>query len=66
MEAYVDDAILTTSAKTFKEAHKILADMMTRPGGMIEWSKFHNSSTKYSKLTLIDFAHPGVKQPHLH
>jgi hypothetical protein len=36
MEAYVDDAILTASAKTFKEAHKILADMMmtsppTRP-----------------------------------
>ena len=62
-EAYVDDAILTATAKTFEEAHEILADMMTRGGGMVEWSKSHNSSIEYSKLALIDFAHPGVKKP---
>ena len=62
-EAYVDDAILTATAKTFEEAHDILANMMTRGGGMIEWSKSHNSSIEYSKLALIDFAHPGVKKP---
>ena len=62
-EAYVDDAILIATAKTFEEAHEALADMMTRIGGMIEWSKSHNSSIEYSKLALIDFAHPGVKKP---
>jgi ribonuclease HI len=62
-EAYVDDAILTATAKNFGEAHTILEDMMTRTGGMIEWSKSHNSSIEYSKLTLIDFSHHGVKKP---
>ena len=62
-EAYVDDAILIATAKTFEEAHSQLAEMMTRPGGMIEWSERHNSSIEYSKLALIDFAHPGVKKP---
>jgi ribonuclease HI len=61
-EAYIDDAIITATAKTFKEAHANLKDMMTRMGGMIEWSKSHNSSIEYSKLALIDFAHHGVKK----
>ena len=61
-EAYVDDAILTATAKTFEEAHEILVDMMTREKGMIEWSQLHNSSIEYSKLALIDFAHQGVKK----
>lgn len=62
-KAYIDDAILIALAKMFKGVHEILADMMTRAGGMIEWSKSHNSSIEYSKLTLIDFAHPRVKKP---
>jgi hypothetical protein len=62
-EAYVDNAILTATAKTFKEAHSTLAEMMTRTGGMIEWSKSHNSSIEYSKLVLIDFSHHRVKKP---
>lgn len=61
-EAYVDDAILIATAKTFEAAHAQLAEMMTRPGGMIEWSKTHNSSIEFSKLALIDFSHPGVKK----
>ena len=40
----------------------MLVKMMTRTGGMIEWSKSHNSSIKYSKLALIDFSHHGVKK----
>ena len=62
-EAYIDDAILIATAKTFEEAHEVLAEMMTRTGGMEEWSKSHNSSIEYSKLALIDFAHPRVKKP---
>jgi hypothetical protein len=61
-EAYVDDAILMATAKTFEEAHCILKEMMTRAGGMIDWSKSHNSSIEYSKLALIDFSHHGVKK----
>ena len=61
-KAYVDDAILTASAKTFEEAHLILADMMARDRGMVDWSKSHNSTIKYSKLALIDFSHHRVKR----
>jgi ribonuclease HI len=64
-EAYVNDTILTATAKMFTEAHKILANMMTRPGGMVDWSKWHNSSIEYSKLVLIDFSHPRVKKNRL-
>lgn len=34
-EVYVDDAILMATAKTFTEAYKILANMMTRTGGSV-------------------------------
>jgi hypothetical protein len=61
----MDDTILTATAKTFKETHNILLEMMTRTGGMIEWSKSHNSSIEYSKLVLIDFSHHGVKKTRL-
>lgn len=61
-EAYMDDVILIATAKTFLEAHASLADMMQRGSGMINWSKTHNSSIEYSKLTLIDFSHQGVKK----
>ena len=57
--AYVDDALLIAIAKTFEEAHEILADMMTRRGGVIDWSKSHNSPLEYSKLALVNFAHPA-------
>lgn len=59
--AYVDDAILTATAKTFQEAHDILADMMVRPGGAIDWTQTHNSQFEYSKLALVDFAHHAKK-----
>src|ERR1700761_994296 len=61
-EAYVDDAILIATAKTFKEAHESLSDMMRRQNGMVDWCKSHNSSIEYSKLALIDFSHHGVKK----
>jgi ribonuclease HI len=59
--AYVDDAILTATASTFQQAHKILTDMMTRQGGAIEWTRTHNSQFEYSKLALVDFAHYSKK-----
>jgi len=59
--AYVDDAILIVTAKTFEEMHHILTDMMTRQGGAIDWAKAHNSSFELMKLALIDFAHQNKK-----
>ena len=55
--AYVDDTLLVATAEHFKEAHIKLANMMTREGGVMDWSKTHNSPLEYSKLVLIDFTH---------
>ena len=63
--AYVDDAILVATGKDFVETHKILADMMCRKGGAVEWSRDHNSNFEYSKLALIDFAHRNSRKPHM-
>ena len=60
--AYVDDAILIAMAKDFNETHDILADMMNRAGGAVEWSNKHNSKFKLSKLALIDFVHRNCKR----
>jgi ribonuclease HI len=55
--AYVDDTLMLATAKTFTETHEMLADMMTRAGGVADWSTAHNSPLEYTKLALIDFAH---------
>ena len=69
--AYVDDALLIATADNFEEAHRILANMMTRQNGVSDWSTSHNSPLEYSKLALIDFAHqsstktrPQLTLPH--
>jgi len=53
--AYINNAILIVTASDFTESHRILADMMTRPGSAVEWSNEHNSRFKFSKLALMDF-----------
>jgi ribonuclease HI len=70
--AYVDDALLLAIADDFTKTHSILADMMTRETGVINWSKSHNSPLENSKLALIDFAHqnnskqrPNLTLPHI-
>jgi ribonuclease HI len=60
--AYVDDAILIATGADFMETHEVLADMMTRKGGAIEWSNDHNSRFEFSKLALMDFAHCNSKK----
>lgn len=62
--AYVDDTILIATVTNFAQTHEILQDMMTRPGGTIEWSNNHNSRFDFSKLVLIDFAHRNSKKQH--
>jgi hypothetical protein len=55
--AYIDDTLLIATAEHFEEVHNKLASMMTREGGVTDWSKMHNSPLEYSKLVLIDFMH---------
>jgi len=55
--AFVNDATMIASADTFPKAHEMLVDMMTRLGGITEWSTLHNSPLKYLKLALVNFAH---------
>lgn len=59
--AYVDDALILATAKDFNETHEILTDMMTREGGIYDWSRTHNSPLEHTKLALIDFAHCNKK-----
>ena len=63
--AYIDDALIMASAKNFTLTHKILANMMTREGGVNKWSTTHNSPLELSKLALIDFTHRATQREHL-
>ena len=69
--AYVNDAMLYASGSTFEETHEMIAKMMTKLNGVVEWSKDHNSPLEHSKLALIDFSHhsrhierPDLTLPH--
>ena len=60
--AYINDVLIMASAKNFMLTHKILANMMTREGGVNKWSMTHNSLLELSKLALIDFAHRAAQR----
>ena len=60
--AYVNDALILAAVKDFAMTHEILVNMMTREGGVIEWSTTHNSPLEPSKLALIDFAHRSTQR----
>jgi hypothetical protein len=55
--AYMDNTIMVATAENFSVAHKMLADMMCRAKGVLDWSKTYNLPLKYTKLTLIDFVY---------
>ena len=52
---YVDDIAVVAAAKTFKQAHSAINDMMIRAGGAFDWLEAHNSSFEMSKSVLMDF-----------
>ena len=69
--AYVDNAFMLATGDNFQDAHKKLKDMMCKERGVENWSETHSSPLKYSKLTLINFAHrqnntesPALQLPH--
>ena len=55
--AYVNNTLILVVSKNFTKTHDILANMLTREGGIYEWSNSHNSPLELSKLVLIDFTH---------
>ena len=60
--AYIDDVLIMALAKNFMLTHEILANIMTREGGVNEWSMTHNSLLELSKLALIDFTHRAAQR----
>lgn len=62
MLAFVDDTVFTAIGKDFHETHRILQDMLNRPGGGFEWSKDHNSRFEPSKFALLDFSMNSTKE----
>ncbi|TFY75555.1 hypothetical protein EWM64_g8458, partial [Hericium alpestre] len=57
--AFVDDSVLIAIGSNFEATHQTLRDMMTQPGGAIEWSVAHNSHFEFSKLALLNFSPIG-------
>ena len=55
--AYMDDALVMAAGADFTVTHQMLMNILTREGGVLEWSTSHNSPLKLSKLALIDFTH---------
>src|SRR5260370_19172629 len=54
---YIDDALILAVAPNFKRTHQIISDMISREGGIYDWSLMHNSPLEHSKLALVDFTH---------
>ena len=52
---YVDDIALVATAKSVKQAHQAISDMVTHPGGALSWLAQHNSRFEASKSVLMDF-----------
>ena len=67
----MDDANYYAEGVDFEEVYEKLCDMMVREGGGQDWSCWHNSRFKTSKLTLVGFSrrqaldpmHPGKMRP---
>ena len=61
---YVDDMAYVVVAKSFREAHRILGNMMSHPEGGNAWSLSHNSRFEASKSVLVDFLRSkGIECP---
>jgi hypothetical protein len=54
--AFVDDTAFVAIAEDFATTHRMLADMLERPGGGYEWSRDHNSRFETNKFALMDFS----------
>ena len=50
---FVDDAIVAVEGDDFHDTTNKIRDIMTRPGGALEWSTDHNSKFELSKLAVM-------------
>jgi hypothetical protein len=61
--AFVDDTYLAARAPSIEESYERLTNMMTRPGGALDWSRTHNSRFELDKTGLMTFTHRRVLNP---
>jgi hypothetical protein len=69
--AFVDDIFFMVASPTFEENNRKLENMITRPGGAIEWSTSHKSNFEIDKFGLLhmsrktepDPTRPGKRRP---
>ena len=58
----VDDALVITTAKTFKETTRALKSFMERRQGGFNWAQNHNSNFKISKIVVMH-CQPTARKP---
>ena len=63
MLSHVDNTALLAIDCSFDNMHQILADMMTRNDGAIQWLKDHNSHFEPSKFALLNFTQAKEMDP---
>ena len=52
---FIDDTVLVVIGDSYQETHRMLEDMMHRPGGVLQWADSHNCTFGVEKFQLIDF-----------
>ncbi|KNZ73637.1 hypothetical protein J132_10537 [Termitomyces sp. J132] len=55
LSGFVNDVMFLAVAKSLKETHIILKDVMECADGAFDWSLHHNSPFKLTKLALMNF-----------
>ncbi len=51
----MDDTTLLAIGDSYEETHKMLEDMLHRPGGVLHWADTHNCTFGIDKFQLVDF-----------
>src|SRR6266550_2302388 len=52
---FIDDTVLVVIGDSYQETHRMLEDMMHRPGGVLQWADSQNCTFGVEKFQLIDF-----------
>ena len=62
---FIDNTIVAIEGDDFHDMTSKIRDIMTRPGGALEWSTNYNSNFKLSKLAVMHFSQKKKKHRHL-
>lgn len=65
MLLFVDNAAIITTGATFSTTHTLLADIMEKDGGVLDWARLHNCSFGIEKFQLLDTGrrHGDIRVP---